>query len=157
MIKNLEEVEELLIQKKVKISVAESMTGGLLAQKLTSISGSSRYFIGGIIVYSDYAKEKLLNVPHSILKKHGAISGEVAGLLAKNVSNLLKSDIGLSITGNAGPIAQESKPVGLVYIGIYFKGNSKVFEEHFSGGREEIREKACKETLQKLLETLVGG
>jgi len=158
MIKNLEEeIEELLLQKKVKISVAESMTGGLLAQRLTSISGSSKYFIGGVVVYSYYAKEKLLNIPYRILKERGAISGEVALLLAKNISDLLKSDIGLSITGNAGPIAQESKPVGLVYICIYFKGTSTVFERRFSGSREEIREKACDETLYKLLETLEGG
>jgi PncC family amidohydrolase len=158
MIRKLEEeVGKLLSKDNLTVAVAESITGGLLSEKLTSISGSSEYFIGGVIAYSYYAKERLLNVPYSLIEKYGAISKETVELLAKNVSRIFMTDIGLSVSGNAGPISQENKPVGLVYIGIYFKGFSTVSEEHFSGNRAQIRKQACNKILERLLEILQGG
>jgi PncC family amidohydrolase len=158
MMKNLvEEVGGLLLKENLTISVAESMTGGLLSEKLTSISGSSGYFMGSVVVYSYYAKERLLSIPRNIIEKYGVISKEIVELLARNVSDLFRTDIGLSISGNAGPISQENKPIGVVYSGIYFKGDSKVFEEHFSGSREQIREQASDKILERLLEFLKGG
>lgn len=158
MIKNLEKrVAALLLKKNMSVSVAESMTGGLLSQKLTSISGSSKYFMGGVIVYSNYAKEKILNVPFSLIEKYGAISKESAESLAGNIAELFKTDIGLSVIGNAGPTVQEKKPIGLVYIGICLKNSMSVFEINLSGDRREIRAKSCDEILKLLLEKLEGG
>ena len=112
-----------LIRKKIKISVAESCTGGLLAGAITSISGASKIFNLGLITYSNQAKIKILKVNKKIIKKYGAVSYECCYAMVDNLSKISKTKINVSITGIAGPGGgTKKKPVGLVYIGIK-KGN----------------------------------
>ena len=114
---------KLLIKKKVKISVAESCTGGLLASAITSINGASKIFNLGLITYSNQAKIKILKVNKSIIKKYGAVSYECCYAMVDNLSKISKASINVSITGIAGPKGgTKKKPVGLVYIGVK-KGN----------------------------------
>jgi len=112
-----------LIKKKIKISLAESCTGGLLASSITSINGSSKIFGLGLVTYSNQAKIKLLKINKNIIKKYGAVSHECCLAMVKNLSKISKANINVSITGIAGPTGgTKQKPVGLVYIGIK-KGN----------------------------------
>ena len=114
---------KLLIRKKIKVSVAESCTGGLLASTITSISGASKIFNLGLITYSNQAKIKILKVNKSIIKKYGAVSYECCYAMVNNLSKISKASINVSITGVAGPKGgTKKKPVGLVYIGVK-KGN----------------------------------
>ncbi len=114
---------KLLIKKKIKISVAESCTGGLLGGAITSISGASKIFNLGFITYSNQAKIKILKVDKSIIKRFGAVSYECCYAMVNNLSKISKTNINVSITGIAGPRGgTKKKPVGLVYIGIK-KGN----------------------------------
>ena len=113
----------LFIRKKIKLSIAESCTGGLLASTITSISGSSKIFNLGLVTYSNQAKIKILKVNKSIIKKYGAVSYECCYAMVNNLSKISKASINVSITGIAGPKGgTKKKPVGLVYIGIK-KGN----------------------------------
>jgi PncC family amidohydrolase len=112
-----------LIKKKIKISLAESCTGGLLASSITSINGSSKILGLGLVTYSNQAKIKLLKINKNIIKKYGAVSHECCLAMVKNLSKISKANINVSITGIAGPTGgTKQKPVGLVYIGIK-KGN----------------------------------
>ena len=114
---------KLLIRKKIKISVAESCTGGLLASAITSISGASKIFNLGLITYSNQAKIKILKVNKNIIKRFGAVSYECCYAMVNNLSKISKTNINVSITGIAGPRGgTKNKPVGLVYIGLK-KGN----------------------------------
>jgi len=114
---------KLLIRKKIKISVVESCTGGLLASAITSISGASKIFSLGLITYSNQAKIKILRVNKNIIKRFGAVSYECCYAMVNNLSKISKTNINVSITGIAGPRGgTKKKPVGLVYIGLK-KGN----------------------------------
>jgi len=114
---------KLLTKKKIKISFAESCTGGLLASTITSISGASKVFNLGLVTYSNQAKIKVLKVKKDIIKKYGAVSHECCYAMVNNLSKISKANINISITGIAGPSGgTKQKPVGLVYIGIK-KGN----------------------------------
>ena len=113
-----------LIQKKLKISFAESCTGGMLSSAITSIGGSSKVFNLGLITYSDKAKIDILKVPKNIISKYGAVSKECCLSMVKNLSKISKANISVSITGIAGPNGgTKLKPIGLVYIGMK-KGNN---------------------------------
>ncbi len=113
----------LLIRKKIKLSVVESCTGGLLASAITSISGASKIFNLGLVTYSNQAKIKILKVNKGIIKKYGAVSYECCYAMVNNLSKISKAIINVSITGIAGPKGgTKKKPVGLVYIGVK-KGN----------------------------------
>ena len=110
---------KLLTQKKLKISFAESCTGGLLASAITSISGASKVFNLGLVTYSNQAKIKVLKVNKNVIKKYGAVSHECCSAMVKNLSKISKANINISITGIAGPKGgTKEKPVGLVYIGV---------------------------------------
>ena len=114
---------KILAKKKLKISVVESCTGGLLASKITSTSGASKVFNLGFVTYSNQAKIKILKVNKNIIQKYGAVSHECCSAMVNNLSKISKANISVSITGIAGPKGgTKSKPVGLVYIGIK-KGN----------------------------------
>tara|TARA_Y100001936_G_C15575758_1_gene409472 strand:+ start:55 stop:516 length:462 start_codon:yes stop_codon:yes gene_type:complete len=114
---------KLLIKKKIKISVAESCTGGLLASTITSTSGASKIFNLGLVTYSNQAKIQILKVNKNIIKKYGAVSHECCSEMVKNLSKISKANINVSITGVAGPRGgTKNKPVGLVFIGVK-KGN----------------------------------
>ena len=122
------------------LAVAESCTGGMLAERLTSVSGSSRYFLGGSVVYSNELKTELADVPASLIDEHGAVSRQVALALAKGIRERTKATFGIGITGVAGPTGgTPEKPVGLVFIAIASEGESEAFERRFPGDRERIR------------------
>ena len=113
----------VLNKKKLKISLVESCTGGLLASSITSVSGASKIFNLGLVTYSNQAKIKILKVNKNIIKKYGAVSHECCSTMVKNLSKISKANINVSITGIAGPKGgTKEKPVGLVYIGVK-KGN----------------------------------
>ncbi len=127
---NAQKVVKLLSKKNLKISFAESCTGGMLSSSITSISGSSKVFTVGLITYSNQAKIKLLKVDRKTILKHGAVSYETCLSMVKNLSKITKTNISLSITGVAGPKGgTKQKPVGLVYIGIK-KGNKTVVKKN---------------------------
>ena len=114
---------KILSKKKIKISFAESCTGGLLSSKITSISGSSKVFSLGLITYSNQSKIKVLKVPKKEIKKYGSVSKQVCLSMVKNVSKIAKTSMSVSVTGIAGPTGgNKKKPIGLVYIGLK-KGN----------------------------------
>ena len=112
------QVGERLRRQGRSLAVAESCTGGLLGAAVTDVPGSSAYFLGGVISYADRVKVDQLRVPEATLRRYGAVSEETAAAMATGVRELLRADIGVSITGVAGPDAEGSKPVGLTFIGI---------------------------------------
>ncbi len=122
------------------VAVAESCTGGLLAERITSISGSSRYFVGGAVVYSNALKSELAGVPADMIARHGAVSREVAAALAEGIRYRCEATLGLGITGVAGPTGGTvTKPVGLVYHGLASDSGTEVIERNFPGDRKRIR------------------
>ena len=139
-----------LVKKKLKISFAESCTGGMLSSAITSISGASKIFNLGLITYSNYAKIKFLKVNKNIIKKYGAVSHECCFAMVKNLSKISKANINVSITGIAGPKGgTKQKPVGLVFIGIK-KGNKIVIKKNLfnSKNRKAIQKATVKKALQ---------
>lgn len=147
---------KLLRDRRFTIAVAESLTGGLFSKRITDIPGSSDYFLGGIVAYSYFAKGKVLNVPENTLRNKGLVSKETASYIAKNVSLLFNSDIGVGVTGVAGPLSQEDKPVGLVYIAVFYNGNTAVIEEHFTGNRGKIRTEAVDAAMELIIKKIGG-
>ena len=140
---------KLLIKKKVKISIAESCTGGLLASTITSISGASKIFNLGLVTYSNQAKIQILKVNKKIIKKYGAVSYECCYAMVNNLSKISKANINVSITGIAGPKGSTKlKPVGLVYIGVK-KGNKIEINKYLfkSKKRNLIQKATVKKTL----------
>jgi len=113
-----QQVGERLRRSGRSLAVAESCTGGLLGAALTDVPGSSTYFLGGVISYADRVKVEQLGVPEATLRQHGAVSEQVAAAMASGVQRLLRADVGVSITGVAGPDAEGSKPVGLTFVGL---------------------------------------
>jgi nicotinamide-nucleotide amidase len=137
-------VGELLKSKRMTLAVAESCTGGLLGKMITDVPGSSDYFLGGVIAYSNELKMKLLSVPQIILEKYGAVSKECASYMAEGVIQSLGANIGISITGVAGPTGgTDEKPVGLVYVGLAVSGDTKVKECRFGNHRENNRDRSA--------------
>ena len=127
-----------LIQKKLKISFAESCTGGMLSSLITSVSGSSKVFNLGLITYSNKTKIDILKVPKKIIRKYGAVSNECCLLMVKNLSKISKADISVSVTGIAGPKGgTKLKPVGLVFIGLK-KGNKISIQQNLFKSKNRI-------------------
>jgi nicotinamide-nucleotide amidase len=127
-----------LIKKRLKISFAESCTGGLLSSSITSISGSSKVFNLGLITYSNKSKIDILKVPKKIIDRYGAVSNECCLSMVKNLSKIGKANISVSITGIAGPSGgTKLKPVGLVYIGIK-KGNKIITKKNLFKNKNRI-------------------
>ena len=130
MKKNAQKIVKLLSKEDLKISFAESCTGGLLSSSITSISGSSKVFTIGLVTYSNQAKIKLLKVNKKTILKHGAVSYETCLSMVKNLNKISKTNISVSITGVAGPKGgTKQKPVGLVYIGIK-RGNKTIIRKN---------------------------
>jgi nicotinamide-nucleotide amidase len=153
-----EVVGKLLLDKKKKIAVAESCTGGMIGARLTNISGSSQYFERGVITYSNQAKTELLGVPGEVIEKHGAVSEEVALLMAEGVRRLAKTDFGLSVTGIAGPTGgMPQKPVGLVYIGLAHEKGSAAKKFLFGENRNSNRERSTQAALNMVRLFLIQG
>lgn len=138
------------------LAVAESCTGGLLAERLTSISGSSRYFVGGAVVYSNQLKHAFAGVPIELIEKHGAVSKEVAASLAEGIRKRCNSTFGVGVTGVAGPTGgTEAKPVGLVYHAIASESGTDVVERNFTGDRKRIRWYASQQAMDMVRRKLM--
>jgi len=147
----INQIHELLIKKDKTIAVAESCTGGLVSEFLSRIPGSSKYFILGLVTYSNQAKENILGIPKSTIIKYGAVSKETAGLMARKARLLAKSDFGIGVTGIAGPGgATKEKPVGTVFIALSVKNKLYCKKCCFKGNRTAIRNAAAIESLNLL-------
>lgn len=147
-----------LMRRDIKIATAESCTGGLLAKCITDVPGASSVFFGGVVSYDNSVKENVLGVKSSTLAEHGAVSYDTACQMAEGVKRLLKTDIGISTTGIAGPGGgTKEKPVGTVYVGISYQGKTEahLLSLDSSLSREEIRNATAtilfKLTLEKIL------
>ena len=133
-----QKIVRLITKKKLKISFAESCTGGLLSSSITSISGSSKIFTLGLVTYSNQAKINMLKVPKNIIRKQGAVSYETCLSMVKNLNKISKTNISVSVTGIAGPKGgTKKKPVGLVFIGIK-KGNKTLVKKHLFKNKKRI-------------------
>lgn len=150
----MNELMMVLKNKEMTLSCAESLTGGLFGSTITSFSGASKVFKGGVICYDNDVKEKVLNVDKEIIDTYGVVSSACASMMARGVKKLLNTDVAISFTGNAGPDVMEGKPVGLVYIGICIGETSFSFEYTFSGDRNSIRNQCVKEGIKKILELI---
>jgi len=145
-----------LSKKKIKISFAESCTGGLLSSAITSIIGSSKIFSIGVVTYSNQSKIKVLKVPKKTIRKYGAVSEQVCLAMVKNINKIGKTSMSVSITGIAGPKGgTKKKPVGLVYVGIK-KGNKIIIKKYLfkNKGRSYIQKAAVKKSLGLILDAL---
>lgn len=141
----------LLTMKNLSLSVAESCTGGLISDRITNVPGSSKYFKGGVISYSNELKQSGLKVSSKTLKKYGAVSSQAAAEMAEGVRKSCKTDIGVSATGIAGPTGgSEEKPVGLIYLALSTKGGVQEEEHRFSGERRQIKEYSAQAALDML-------
>jgi nicotinamide-nucleotide amidase len=154
----LESVAGELLQSQGKmLATAESCTGGLIGHKITSVPGSSNYFAGGVIVYSNDLKEKLLGVDADLLARHGAVSSAVATAMAAGIRSRTAADIGLSVTGIAGPAGGTlEKPVGTVFIGLSTREETIAYPCRFSGDRWQIQELAAVTSLDLIRRLLLG-
>ena len=149
-------IGELLINKKATIATAESCTGGMIAQKITSIAGSSKYFKGSIIAYANEPKIKQLTIPEDVINNHGAVSEAVAKLMANNVRQLLNTDYAISTTGIAGPDGGTTeKPVGTVWIGFASKDKIEAKKYNFGDQRERNTKWAVQTALNKVRKELL--
>jgi len=155
-VRKLEKIEQrlvkLLTQKGIKISTAESCTGGLVAERITSVAGSSACFDLGVVTYANEQKMKILGVSEENLKNFGAVSEEVALEMSKGAKRISGADFAVGITGLAGPGgATAEKPVGLVYISICGENVHKAEKFIFSGTRDEVRFQAAEEAMKLVL------
>ena len=146
---SLEEIVSYYLQmRNAKLAVAESCTGGMIAERITSVPGSSRYFLGGAVVYSNDLKTLFADIPPLMIEAHGAVSKEVALALAENIREICNADIGVGVTGVAGPGGgTEEKPVGLVYVAVTNGHKQEVVQRRFFGDRDRIRRWASQQAL----------
>ena len=151
-----QKVFSLLKRKKIKISIAESCTGGMLSSTITSVSGSSKVFTLGLVTYSNQSKIRILKVPNKIINKYGAVSVQCCLAMVNNLSKISKSKVCVSITGIAGPKGgSKQKPVGLVYIGIRVGKKVVINKCNFRNkGRLFIQKQTVKKTLNLLLKLI---
>ena len=154
---SLEQIAGYYLQMRgATVAVAESCTGGMLAERLTAVAGSSRYFVGGMIVYSNELKTKLADVPAMLIEEYGAVSREVAAALAEGARDRCSSTIGVGITGVAGPTGGSAeKPVGLVFHAIADEDGTDVVERLFTGDRERVRRFASQQALDMIRRKLM--
>jgi nicotinamide-nucleotide amidase len=145
-----------LMMRSATLAVAESCTGGLLAERITKVPGSSRYFLGGAITYANELKTLYANVPPALIEEYGAVSKQVANAMAEGIRTETGATIGVGITGVAGPGGgTEEKPVGLVYISVSDASKAEVVERHFPGNRERIRRYATQQALDLIRRRLM--
>jgi len=153
-----ERLGELLRTAGLTVAVAESCTGGLLGSRITEVPGSSDYFLGGVIVYSNEAKEKLLQISPRLLKEVGAVSTAVAVAMAEGVRQLLGADIGVGITGIAGPTgAAPGKPVGLVYVALSAADGRWCDRHLYQGDRAGNRKRSVEAALRMVCRYIEEG
>jgi nicotinamide-nucleotide amidase len=154
---SLEQIVGYYVQmRNATLAVAESCTGGLLGERITSISGSSRYFLGGAVVYSNELKTELAGVPAALIAKHGAVSREVAAAMAEGIRQRCHATFGVGITGVAGPTGgTPEKPVGLVYNALASENETEVVEKNFPGDRKRVRWFASQQALDMVRRKLM--
>ncbi len=149
----LEKLTFLLKDKELSLATAESCTGGLISAAITELPGSSSIFDRSFVTYSNEAKQQMLGVSEKILFTHGAVSMECAQDMALGALSRSNADIAVSVTGIAGPDGgTEIKPVGLVYIGIAYRGRAQAYECHFGGDRRYVRLQTVKRAMEYLIE-----
>jgi nicotinamide-nucleotide amidase len=150
-------VGRTLLERGLRLAVAESCTGGLLGHRLTSVPGASAYFERGVLAYSNRAMEELLAVPESLLKAHGSVSGPCAEAMARGVAALAGSPCALAVTGIAGPDGgTPTKPVGTVFVGLVVTGEVLARRFHFAGDRAAVRWQSTQAALDMLRRSLRG-
>jgi nicotinamide-nucleotide amidase len=138
------------------LAVAESCTGGLVAQRITGVPGSSRSFLGGAVVYSDPLKTSFANVPPELIAQHGAVSSEVACAMADGIRKRTGATLGVGVTGIAGPTGgTEQKPVGLVYFAVSDVQKTDSFNRTFRGDRDRVRQWAAQQALDLIRRKLM--
>ena len=153
-----EQLLDLLPRHQLTLATAESCTGGLVAHRITSVPGSSEYFLGGVVSYSNGLKESLLGVPHELLREYGAVSRECALAMARGVRERTGALVGIATTGIAGPGgATVSKPVGLVYVACASPWDVTVEEHHFPGDRRSNIEASATVALDLALDEIKRG
>jgi len=153
-----EQVIRALIQRGLTLAVAESCTGGLIGHRLTNVPGSSGCFLGGVVAYHDRAKVDILGVDEELLSREGAVSEAVAVAMARGVRRLLDADLGVGVTGIAGPSGgTPEKPVGTVFIALADRSGEEVARRYrWEGEREENKERSAEAALEMVLEHLGG-
>ena len=149
-------IGDLLRRKGWTLSIAESCTGGLVCDRITDVSGSSDYFMGGMVTYSNESKAEHLGIPVNFIRRYGAVSAQVAKRMAKGVRKVFGTNFGLSTTGVAGPTGGTKRsPIGRVFIGLTDGRRTWVKKLDLKGSRREIKEKATEKTLQFFYERLI--
>ncbi len=144
----------LLKEKNMTISCAESCTGGGIAHKITAVAGASNVFPGGIVSYSEEIKENILGVDPKIISSFGVVSKETAEAMAKKCCELFKTDLAIGVTGYAGPSFGEGDSAGHVFISVFYNGKNTTGEFNFLGTRERVRNKAIKQALKMAIEQI---
>jgi PncC family amidohydrolase len=151
---SLQSLHDILRQRGLKIAVAESCTGGLLAAALTEQPGSSRSFLGGMVTYANQAKIGLLGVDEAMIATRGAVSAEVAAQMATGATTVFGADVGIGVTGIAGPDSEGDKPVGLTFIGVRHGARSLVREYRWTGDRAFNRAASVEAAIKLAAEVL---
>ncbi len=150
-------IGKMLADRGLTISVAESCTGGLIGSIITDVPGSSRYFLGGVIAYSNQSKLEILNVSSGTIAEHGAVSDQTVLEMAGGIKRLFNSHLGLAVTGIAGPEGgSREKPVGTVFIGLAAEDRIFTAGHRFHGTREEIKQETARMALDYLRRYLNG-
>jgi PncC family amidohydrolase len=153
-----ERLQARCVARGLTLATAESCTGGLVAHLITEVPGSSAYLVGGVVAYSNGVKERELGVTADVLDAHGAVSAQVAVAMAEGVRRQLASDLGVAVTGVAGPDGgTEAKPVGLVYVAVAGGGEPLVRRFQWPGDRTENKRDSARAALEMLLERVGNG
>ncbi|MFC8302102.1 CinA family protein [Specibacter sp. NPDC057265] len=142
------------VEANITVSVAESLTAGMVSASLAQVPGASGMLQGGVVAYQNSVKAQLLGVPAELLRTRGAVDPAVASAMALGVCNAVGSRVGISTTGVAGPEPHQGKQVGTVFIGVALDGEAQAYEYHFGGDREMIRLQAAQEAIS-LLEQVI--
>ncbi len=150
----IEKIHACFKRSRLKLSIAESCTGGFISHLLTTLPGASLFFDSSVVSYSVASKVEFLGIKKSLIRNHGAVSDEVARAMAVAIRNKRKTDYSLSITGNLGPDPVEERKIGLVYMAVDREGETVSRGMIFDGGREEIKEKAALSALELLREVI---
>ncbi len=146
-------VIEIFREKGLSLALAESCTGGMVAETITNVAGASDIFYGSAVTYVNSAKEHILGVAHETLEKHGAVSSECAEEMACGARRVYGADVAMSVTGIAGPGGgSEAKPVGTVWFGLATKDGAETFRRRFDGDRAAVRRQTVEEVLRRLAE-----
>ena len=150
MLKEVQEINQLFREEGITLGSVESFTGGLFAKEMTSVSGASHFYKGGLVTYFTEEKNRLLGIPYQEIDQFGVVSKEIAAAMALKGKVVLNVDYCVSFTGNAGPEAMEGKPVGEIHIGIANNCGVKVFSHQLQGSRAEIQQKGVELALNYL-------